>query len=151
MKHLLFLPLFLLTSLTARCQTPTLVNVLAHLVKCAAATPAFLMWTGTTFSCIALGPGFTLNAGILNVNPTATLPIWLPETVSLATLPTTATSISYTTTKPPINGAVLYWYNSSNPFLSSSGAVPFTGQPLTFTLPTGWTATDTITVLYQSQ
>jgi hypothetical protein len=132
---------------------PTAVNILAGLVRCPTITPAILMWTGTGFTCATLGQGLVLQNGtlVLNIPQTASTPTWQAETVALTSLATGATSTPYTPLKTPVTGVVLWWYNSTNIFMAASGAMVYTGAPLTFTLPTGWTSTDTIVISYQSQ
>jgi hypothetical protein len=131
----------------------TAVNILAGLARCPTITPAVLMWTGTGFTCATLGPGLVLQNGtlILSISQTAPTPTWQAETVTLLSVTPGATSTPYTPLKTPVTGVVLWWYNSTNIFLTASGAMAYTGAPITFTLPTGWTSTDTIVISYQSQ
>jgi hypothetical protein len=113
------------------------------------------MWDGLKAVCVQLPVGATLTNGSLTLAPassTAPVPLSTVETISLASLiPATTSSITYTTLKTPLSGVVFYWFNSSNLFLSSSGVIPFSGNPITFSLPTGWLVGDTITIAYKYQ
>ena len=147
------LAILLSSALPAQSATPTLISVLTLLAKCPTTAAAFVLWSNTGFYCVALPAGWTATGTppVLTAPTTTYTPVWQVETVSLATLAAGSTSISYTTLKSPASGVVNFWYNSTNLFNSTSGAIAFTGQPLTFTLPAGWAAMDTITVSYQSQ
>jgi hypothetical protein len=108
--------------------------------KCPQASPAILMWSGTGFFCANLGFGLSLSqSGMLLVTVAASpVPQWSLEVVSLASLTTGATGISYTPLHTPINGLVMYSYISASVGLTNSGAVQYTGNPLNLTLPSGW-------------
>jgi hypothetical protein len=124
------------------------------IVKCPQSTVGLLMWSGTGFICASLGSGLQLtSAGVLQViaMPPPISPLWQVDTFLLGSLASSGTVISVSTSHSPINGAIMYWYNSTNIVLASSGAMNFSGNPLTFNLPLGWSAADTITVLYQYQ
>lgn len=138
----------------ARAQAaPTIITLLGALIHCTPGVQSVITSNGSGLTCSPLGPGLSINpAGQIVISvPTPSSPSWQVESISLASLNPTATSVSYTTSKPVAAGVILYWYNSANVAISLSGAVAFTGNPLTIALPTGWTPTDTITVVYQAQ
>jgi hypothetical protein len=119
--------------------------------KCPLTPPVkrLVWWTGSELTCAQLPAGWGLSG-----TPTVLTiprPTWQVETVSFANLLPGSTSISYTTLQPPISGIVNYWYNASNLLDATSGVVVFTGNPLSFSLPSDWSTADTITVSYQSQ
>lgn len=153
MKCCLLIPLFALfcwQPVKAQAR-PTVINFTAAIVKCPTGSPAFVMWTGSNFACVTLGSGLTLSGGALNAAPAAPYtPLWQTEPISLAAVAPGATTLTYTTAKTPLS-AIWFAYASTEFFLSNSGMVPYTGQALTITLPIGWTASDTLTVTYQSQ
>jgi hypothetical protein len=131
---------------------PTILTLFSLLGKCPASTPAIPTWNGTQFICATLGPGLSLStAGVLTVTAPPTTPVWQVETLSFANVATGSTTTTYTTLKTPVAGVLLYFYSSANLFTSSWGAVAYTGQPVTITLPTGWAATDSVTFVYASQ
>ncbi|HKT90101.1 MAG TPA: hypothetical protein VJQ59_16770 [Candidatus Sulfotelmatobacter sp.] len=126
------------------------------IVRCAATTPAIVMWipsTGNagTFNCVTLGTGLSLNGNVLNVTPPAPSGTIQAETISMSTY-TGSGAVSFAPKKTPLAGsAVLYWYNSTNILVASSGAVAWAGAPLSVTPPAGWSTEDSITFVYQAQ
>lgn len=75
------------------------------------------------------------------------------EIIPLASYPLTTTSITYTTLLPPVSGVLTWWYSGTlwpngQP---SSGPVSAKGQQLTINLPTSWTQTDSLEIVYQYQ
>jgi hypothetical protein len=137
----------------AQGATPTLISILSSLAKCSTTAPQLILWSSNGFHCVPLPAGWTVvgNPPTLVVPSTTYTPIWQVETISLTSLAIGATSTTYTTKLPPVSGIVNYWYNCTNLLDCTSGAIAFTGQPLTFNLPLDWTSTDTITISYQSQ
>jgi hypothetical protein len=153
MKKLL-LPIFLVSAGLAQSATPTLISFINAFGTCTSVgtSPAVIVWNGTKFVCATFGTGVGFNSTTNQiVGAAASTPVWQVETVGFNTLTTGATTLTYTTKQTPVAGVLLYFYSSGNLFTSSWGAVAFTGQPITITLPTGWQPTDSVTFVYASQ
>ena len=129
-------------------------SVAVTINRCTSGSPAIIGWTGVGFTCLPLPTGWAFggtSAAPTLIAPAASGPLWSVETVSLASLASTATQISYTTLKTPITGVVLWSYASTNLFLESGGSVVYLASPITFSLPIGWSTTDSISLTYQYQ
>jgi hypothetical protein len=112
---------------------------------------ALMAFVAGQFQCVPLGPGLSIQGGaIVASQPAPYTPAWQVESISLATLAAGATTVSYTPLKPVAGGTVFWWYQSDLAH-TASGAIAYTGAPVTVTLPTGWAATDTVLIAYQSQ
>ena len=134
---------------TALAQSPTTISI--PQVKCTPGISAFVMWNGATFLCVPLPLGFTLTGNVLTFTGTIYSPAATVEQIPFTNLAPSATSITYTTVKTPVTGVAFYTYNSTNLLLATTGFVIFTGEPITFNLPMGWTVADSISISYQSQ
>lgn len=155
MKKLFLLSLF---ALTVSAQTVPLVPIIVRnlLPNCTAKPPALLMWTGTNFDCLNLGTGFTVSLpnNTINVNipsPPPSSPQWQIDTVSLTSSAATSTGIAFTTTKTPVGGVVWSIYVSGNVFTNTLNILVFTQNPLSLTLPSGWSNTDYFLLVYEVQ
>jgi len=126
--------------------TVTLNKPMSH----CSATPMLIEWTGTYEDCVSTLVNGTLNGVILTFT-SATPANWVTETVSLSTVAAGATTLAYTTKMTPAGGLIVAWYQSANIGLNMSLPIAFTGNPITFALPSGWSPGDSYTVLYQVQ
>lgn len=150
----------LVMSLGASAQSTTLLNLLLSPVRCPTPPPGtsglsvITSRPGALPTCSTLGTSFVVDAaGIINVAQiaVANTPLWTQDIVPVSGQTPVNGSITYTPSKVPITGIILYSYQSSVPFLPTSNSVRWTGAPLTITLPTGWLPTDIITFVYQYQ
>ena len=125
-----------------------LISFLGQVKTCGGAADQIYAFTGGKFQCIGLGTGLSIVAGKLTI--TSSNIQWTIDTISLSSIAATATTVTFTPSKTPLTGALFFYYNTTNLMLSGiSGAIPFTGQSVTFTLPPGWVPTETITIAYQ--
>jgi hypothetical protein len=143
---------------SAQAATPTILGFNNTLASCHSNLNFFVMWNGTLgqFQCVTIGTGITYTpgtglTGVLTASAPAYTPVWAIETVSFSSVVTGSTTLTYTTLKTPIAGVILFWYSAGNLFANTYGAVAYTGQPITITLPTGWLSTDSVTFVYASQ
>jgi hypothetical protein len=131
----------------------TAIAILGSLLRCPGTATQVLVSTSTGLQCQTLA---TFAAALYAaLPPPASTPQYQTETISLSALAPTATTVSYTTVKTPIS-PVFWWYQVTPTPVTillfvNSGVFNYTGEPLVFTLPTGWTPTDTITISYRWQ
>lgn len=128
--------------------------LLNALVRCPSPGNYLLMSVNGTMACVALPAGATVsgNPPALSLpSPPPTAPQIALETISLASLPSTSSMVSYTPAHTPIGGVILYWYQSSTIALTNSGALNWAGAPLNITLPQNWQNTDSVVIVYRWQ
>ena len=141
--------LFTLTLSAAGCFGQTGLNLLNALVHCPATGNYFLISVSGTFQCIPLPSTVTITGTPPVINfGTTNNPLQM-DTVSLSSVAANATTFAFTPSKPVANNSVmLYWYNTTNLAVSSSGAFFFVGSPINISLPVNWQPTDTINFVY---